>query len=157
MTLYVLLKFLHVIGATIILGTGIGIAFFVVLAHGTRNAATIADTLRSVVIADFVFTATAVCLQPITGVLLMRMLGYGLEQTWIVVSLVLYILTGLFWLPVVWMQMRMRSLAREAAASDGTLPPAYFRLYRTWFAFGIPAFCAVVVIYWLMTFKPTIW
>jgi uncharacterized membrane protein len=157
MTIYLILKFTHIIGATVILGTGIGIAFFAVMAHSTRDSGTIADTLRTVVIADFVFTATAVCVQPITGILLMRILGYGLEQSWIVLSLILYVVTGLFCLPVIWMQIRMRDLAKLAAEKGDPPPPAYFRLYRLWFACGFPAFFSVIIIYWLMSFKPPIW
>lgn len=157
MTAYFILKFFHILGATVIFGTGMGIAFFVVMAHRTRNAATIAETLRSVVVADFVFTASAVILQPVTGTFLMRALGYDFSDSWITLSLILYVVTGLFWLPVVWMQIRMRNLARQAVAMGTPLPPAYFRLYRVWFAFGMPAFSAVLVIYWLMTFKPAIW
>ena len=157
MTLYLVVKFLHVIGATVILGTGAGIAFFAVMAHRTGDAAIIADTLKSVVIADFVFTATAVCLQPVTGALLMSMLGYGFGDGWIALSLILYAVTGAFWLPVIWMQMRMRKLARQAAGSGAPLPAAYHRLYRLWFACGIPAFSSVIAIYWLMTFRPAVW
>ena len=154
---YLLLKFLHTIGATVILGTGAGIAFFVVMAHRTGEARVVADTLKSVIIADFIFTATAVCLQPVTGAILMAMLGYNLADGWIALSLILYAVAGLFWLPVIWMQMRMRTLAREAAGNGMALPAAYHRLYRLWFTCGVPAFAAVLVIYWLMTFKPAVW
>ncbi|RVC74957.1 DUF2269 family protein, partial [Mesorhizobium sp. M2A.F.Ca.ET.046.02.1.1] len=65
--LYFALKYLHLIGAAVLLGTGAGIAFFMLLAHRTGSAATIAAVARIVVIADFLFTATAVIAQPITG------------------------------------------------------------------------------------------
>jgi uncharacterized membrane protein len=154
MTEYYILKFLHVIGATVLLGTGAGIAFFMVMAHRTGEAATVAATARIVVIADFVFTATAVVAQPITGALLAWHVGYSLFDGWIALSLILYVFTGLFWLPVVWMQARMRDLARAAAGSGEKLPAAYHRLYRWWFAFGFPAFFAVLAIFWLMITRP---
>ena len=112
MTTYFILKFLHVIGAAVLLGTGAGIAFFMLMAHRTGDAAIVAATARIVVIADYLFTATAVVAQPITGVLLARTVGYELTEGWIVASIGLYLFTGAFWLPVVWMQARMRSLAR---------------------------------------------
>ncbi|HEX2255701.1 MAG TPA: DUF2269 domain-containing protein [Afifellaceae bacterium] len=157
MTAYLALKYLHVIGAAVLLGTGAGIAFFMVLAHGTREPATVAAVARIVVISDFLFTASAVVAQPVTGVLLAWVAGWSLWEGWIVLSILLYLITGAFWLPVVWMQMRMRDLAEAAARSGDPLPPAYHRLYRTWFAFGFPAFAAVLAIVWLMIAKPAIW
>jgi uncharacterized membrane protein len=154
MTAYLLLKYLHVIGSAILLGTGAGIAFFMLLAHRTGEAATVAGVARIVVIADFVFTATAVVAQPITGVLLAWAIGHSLHDGWIVLSVLLYLVTGAFWLPVVWMQMRMRDLAAEAVREAKPLPAQYHRLFRLWFAFGFPAFGAVVAIFWLMIAKP---
>lgn len=155
-TTYFVLKYLHLIGATVLLGTGAGIAFFMLLAHRSGDTATIAGVARIVVVADFVFTATAVVAQPVTGVLLVREAGYSLSEGWIVLSLVLYLVTGAFWLPVVWMQMRMRDLAIAAVSSSEPLPPLYHRLFRTWFAFGFPAFVAVMAILWLMMTRPAI-
>lgn len=156
MTEYYVLKFLHVIGATVLLGTGAGIAFFMLLAHRSGNVAVIAGVARIVVIADYVFTATAVVMQPITGLLLARTVGYELSEGWIVASIALYLFTGAFWLPVVWMQSRMRSLAGAAAAQGTELPGEYYRLFRLWFAFGFPAFTAVLAIFWLMIARPEI-
>lgn len=156
MTVYLLLKFLHVIGATVLFGTGAGIAFFMVSAHRSGNAAEVAGVARIVVVADAVFTATAVVAQPVTGTLLAWEAGYALTEGWILVSIGLYLLAGAFWLPVVWMQVRMRDLARAAAMAGEPLPAAYHRLYRWWFAFGFPAFAAVLAILWLMITRPTI-
>jgi uncharacterized membrane protein len=155
--LYLVLKYLHIVGATVLLGTGAGIAFFMLLAHRTGSAATIAAVARIVVVADFLFTATAVVAQPITGLWLAHAVGYRLSESWIVLSIALYVVTGAFWLPVVWMQIRMRDLA--AAARDAGLapPPAYHRLFRLWFAFGFPAFGAVAAILWLMIARPSLW
>ena len=154
MTYYLLLKFLHVIGAAVLLGTGAGIAFFMLMAHRTGNVAVIAGTARIVVIADSVFTASAVVLQPMTGALLALEAGYPIFEGWIFWSLLLYLVTGGFWLPVVWMQMRMRDLADEAVAAGTALPQEYYKLFRQWFTFGFPAFGAVLAIVWLMIAKP---
>ncbi|MBX5157843.1 MULTISPECIES: DUF2269 domain-containing protein [unclassified Rhizobium] len=150
------LLFAHVIGATVLFGTGAGIAFFMMMAHRTRDPRLIAHVAATVVVADTVFTATAAILQPATGALLARSIGWELSEGWITLSLLLYVVTGLFWLPVVRIQIRLRDLARMAAASGSALPPAYFRLYRIWFACGFPAFSAVVGILWLMLMKPAI-
>ena len=153
---YFLLKYLHVIGASVLLGTGAGIAFFMLLGHFTGKPALVAAIARIVVIADFLFTASAVVVQPVTGVALAWHMGWSLREGWIALSILLYLFTGAFWLPVVWMQMRMRDLAIAAAASGQPLPDAYHRLFWWWFAFGFPAFGAVLAIFWLMIAKPQI-
>jgi uncharacterized membrane protein len=146
----------HVIGATVLFGTGAGIAFFMVMANRTRDPQLIAHVAGTVVIADTIFTATAAIFQPVTGYAFAKFIGWPLEEGWIALSLVLYVFTGLFWLPVVWIQIRLRDLARRAADTGAALPPAYDRLYRIWFACGFPAFFAIVAILWLMLTKPSI-
>ncbi len=151
---YEVLLFLHVMGAIVLVGTGAGIAFFLVLSHRSQDPALIAHVAGIVVIADTVFTASAAIAQPITGYLLAREVGWSLREPWIALSLILYVLIGVFWLPVVWIQIRMRDLARRAAVSRSQLPQAYQRLYRIWFICGVPAFGAILVIVWLMLMKP---
>lgn len=155
---YYILKYLHIIGASVLLGTGSGIAFFMLLAHLGGNTTVIAGVARIVVVADFLFTATAVVAQPLTGFALVWHLGYPVTEHWIVLSLLLYVFTGFFWLPVVWIQMEMRWLAVEAADAGSPLPKRYHQLFRLWFAFGFPAFGAVLAIFWLMITRPAeIW
>lgn len=151
---YPILKYLHVLGAVVILGTGTGIAFFMLMAHRSGEAAHVARTAGTVVLADWLFTATAVAVQPVTGVMLAREAGFPLTESWIVVSVALYLVAGAFWLPVVWMQRRMRDLAQEAAAKGGPLPAEYRRLFRLWFLFGFPGFGSVALVLWLMIAKP---
>lgn len=149
-------RFLHVLGACVLIGTGAGIAFFMVMAHRTKDAASIAHTASIVVIADMVFTATAAIAQPITGVILARSLGWPLWEGWIALSLMLYVFIGFFWLPVVWIQTKMRVEARTSAQTGAPLTPRYMLLYRVWFACGIPAFLAIVALLWLMIVRPVI-
>lgn len=150
------LRWLHVIGAAVLLGTGAGIAFFMLMAHRTGDAKLIAHTADSVVTADLIFTATAVVMQPVTGFLLANAIGWDVREGWIVISLVLYVVTGLFWLPVVVIQMRLREIAKEAAMAGQVLPQRYHDLFRIWFACGFPAFFAVLTIFWLMVARPEI-
>lgn len=149
-----LLRWAHIIGACVLLGTGAGIAFFMVMAQRTRDARVIAHVAGTVVIADWLFTATAVVVQPITGGLRAMEIGWRLTESWILLSLGLYVLVGVFWLPVVWIQHQLRDMAREAAASGAELPERYHRLYRIWFIAGFPAFAAVLAIVWLMVARP---
>ena len=149
-----ILLLLHVIGATVLFGTGAGIAFFMVMANRTKDPALIAHVSSTVVIADTIFTATAAIAQPITGYLLARQIGWSLTDYWIAMALVLYVITGVFWLPVVWIQIQLRNMARQAVAQGTALPARYFTLYRIWFACGFPAFFSVLGILWLMLTKP---
>ena len=151
-----ILLYMHVIGATILSGTGIGIAFFMVMSNRSGDARLVAHVAGIVVIADTVFTATAAVRQPLTGVLLAREAGWPLLSGWVGWSLVLYLLIGTCWLPVVWIQLRMRNLAIAARDAGTPLPLAYHRLYRWWFALGFPAFAAVLTIFWLMLTKPVL-
>jgi uncharacterized membrane protein len=155
MTLYFIIKYLHVLGAIIILGTGTGVAFFMLMAHRSRDPAFIARTAAVVVIADMLFTLSAVVLQPLSGGLLMALSATRFAERWLATSLGLYAVAGLFWIPVVFMQIEMRNLARAAVAQNQPLPPRYFALFRRWFLFGIPGFGSVMIILWLMIAKPT--
>jgi uncharacterized membrane protein len=152
---YFLLKFVHVIGAAVLLGTGSGIAFFMLVAHRRGDTGFIARTASVVVLADYLFTASAVIVQPVSGYLLTRVLGIPLNEGWVAVSLVLYLVAGAFWLPVVWIQTQLRDLATKAYASGTPLPDRYHRLFRIWFAFGFPGFGSVLSIMWLMIAKPS--
>ena len=154
MTLYFIIKYLHVLGAIVILGTGGGIAFFMLMAHRSGDAAFIARTTSVVVIADMLFTLTAVIAQPITGGALMTLSSTSPAEGWLATSLGLYVVAGLFWVPVIFMQMEMRNLARVAAEKGQPLPPRYFALFRRWVWFGIPGFGSVMIILYLMIAKP---
>jgi uncharacterized membrane protein len=154
MTMYFIVKYLHVLGAIVILGTGTGIAFFMLMAHRSRDPAFIARTAATVVIADMLFTLSAVILQPVNGAVLMALSGTAFAELWLVTSLGLYVVAGLFWIPVIFMQIEMRDLARMAAARQQPLPPRHFALFRRWLVFGIPGFGSVMMILWLMIAKP---
>src|SRR5437879_9907716 len=145
MTLYFVIKYLHVLGAIVILGTGTGIAFFMLMAHRSRDPAFIARTAATVVIADVLFTLSAVVLQPVTGGFLMALSATSLGERWLVTSLGLYAVAGLFWVPVIFMQIEMGDLARTAVVQGQPLPPRYFTRFRRWFAFGIPGFGSVIL------------
>lgn len=154
MSLYLLTKLVHIMSGAVLFGTGAGIAFFMVWANRSRDAATIAPVARTVVVADYLFTASAVVVQPISGLIMIHTQGYGLTEPWLMAAYGLYVLIGVCWLPVVAIQHRLAKLATQAAATDAPLPDVYWRLYRTWFVLGWPAFAAVIAIYWLMVAKP---
>jgi uncharacterized membrane protein len=153
---FLLVKWLHVIGAGVLFGTGAGIAFFMLMAHRTGDVRVIAHTAGIVVIADTIFTATAAILQPVTGGLLVYLAGWEWSEGWVVLSIALYVFIGIFWLPVVWIQIQMRNMARAAVQEDSALPAQYYRYFRMWFLAGIPAFIAILALIWLMVAKPEV-
>ena len=147
-------KYLHVLSSTFLFGTGVGTAFYLLATSWTRDAHVVAVVARYVVIADWIFTATTVVIQPVTGFYLVHLAGIPPGSRWIVWSTVLYLVAGACWLPVVWLQIRMRELAHRAVADDAPLPPLYWRYFRIWCALGVPAFAALVVVFYLMVAKP---
>jgi uncharacterized membrane protein len=153
---YFWLKTVHIVSATILFGTGLGTAFFKWITDRSRNVQAIRVIAERVVWADWIFTTPAVVVQPITGVLLSRMLGFPLSSGWVADAIVLYAFAGACWIPVVWLQIRMRDLARDAAARELPVGEQYWRLARIWFWLGVPAFCAVLAIFALMVTKPTL-
>ena len=152
---YLWLKWAHVVSSTVLFGLGAGIAFFFVRAQRTADVRIIAAVAREVVVADAVFTASAVILQPLTGLTMMHVAGYPSSLPWLRWSMVLYVLIGCCWLPVVWLQIQMRNMAAHAAQDGTTLPARYFTYYRWWFGLGWPAFIGVLFIFYLMVVRPT--
>ena len=151
---YEAIKTIHIISSTILFGTGLGSAFYVWMAYRTKNIHTIAFAARTVVIADFLFITPTAIIQPITGVILMYQLGYPITMPWIVISLFLYVLVGVCWLPVVWIQMRLRDIAQQAIDANTPLPPLFHEYWKTWFVLGWPAFITMIIIFGLMVYKP---
>lgn len=154
-SVYQALEFVHIVSSTLLFGTGLGTAFALWHAHRTRDARVIAAVAQGAVRADWVFTTPAVVVQPATGAALVVLHGFPWSTPWLAAALLLYVLVGACWIPVVWLQIRMRDLAREAAGGGTPLPPLYHRCYRIWFALGWPAFAGVLAIFWLMIFKPS--
>jgi uncharacterized membrane protein len=152
---YLVVKWLHILSSTLLFGTGLGSAFYMFFASRTRDPRVVATVVRYVVIADWVFTTPTVILQPLTGFWLMHIAGFPWTTPWILWSLVLYVIAGAAWLPVVWMQMRMRDQAAAAASSGSELPEKYWSYLRVWVALGIVAFLALVVVFYLMVAKPS--
>ena len=151
---YTLVKWLHILSSTFLFGTGIGSAFYMLFTSLSRDVRAIAVVSRYVVLADWIFTSTTVVLQPLTGFYLLHLAGIPLTSRWVLWSIGLYFLAGACWLPVVWMQLRMRDMAHTAARDGTDLPARYWRYLRLWVALGIPAFIALVAVFWLMVAKP---
>jgi uncharacterized membrane protein len=151
---YLIVKWLHILSSTVLFGTGIGSAYYMLFTSLTRDAHAVASVVRLVVIADWVFTTTTIVLQPLTGFYMIHLMGYPLSSPWILWSIVLYFVAGAAWLPVVWMQIKMRDLARSAAASRSELPRQYWTFLKWWTSLGFVAFGALVVVFYLMVAKP---
>ncbi|RAP38026.1 hypothetical protein B1207_03285 [Legionella quinlivanii] len=150
---YFLLKYIHIISSTLLFGTGLGSAFYMWRANQSANVEAMRFAARNVVIADWIFTAPAVVIQPITGFWLMAIMHYPITSKWIILSLILYVITGACWLPVVWLQIKMDELLNQTLSEKG-LPAKYHRYAKLWFILGWPAFFSVLAIFYLMVFKP---
>jgi uncharacterized membrane protein len=157
MNSYAAIKFVHIVSSTLLLGTGLGTAFFMWMSHRSGNVVAIANAARVTVLADWLFTMPAVIVQPLSGVALMWRVGYPASTSWLVLSIILYLLAGACWLPVVVLQIRVRNLSAAAVREGTALPDVYYRCMRWWFALGWPAFLAVLGAFWLMIAKPSIW
>lgn len=157
MDLYLLLKWVHILSSTVLFGFGAGTAYYFWMAHLSRDARTIAKVGSMVVTADWLFTGSSGIAQPLSGLLLAANAGYDLGASWLVVTYLLFGVALACWVPVVWLQIRARDLARAAVVADTELPPDYFRVMRLWFALGWPAFLGLVGVFWLMVFKPDLW
>jgi uncharacterized membrane protein len=157
MSAYALLKFVHILSSAVLFGTGLGTAFFMWLSHRSGSVAAIANAARITVLADWLFTTPAVIIQPLSGLGLMRLVGYRFDTPWLLAAIALYLVAGACWLPVVVLQLRVRYLSAEAMRSDNPLPARYHSYMRWWFALGWPAFLAVIAAFWLMVAKPILW
>lgn len=154
MSTYLILKTLHVLSSVFLAGVGFGSAYYLFFANRSNSVAAQAVVGRLVARADWIFTTPAGFIQPITGFALMHMAGWKMSTPWIAWTLVLYVLAGACWLPVLWLQIRMKNMAEQAVATNTALPALYWRYARLWEALGYPAFVAMVIIYILMVAKP---
>lgn len=151
---YLIVKWLHILSSTLLFGTGIGSAWYLLFAVTSKNVQAIAVVTRILVIADWLFTGVTMIAQPLTGFYLARLAGIPLRTPWLCWSIALFAVALLCWLPVVWLQIRMRNLAAQAMRRNAALPPAFWRDFRAWVLLGIPAFFAFVAVFYLMVVKP---
>lgn len=156
MSSYLILKTLHILSSVVLVGVGFGSAFYLFCTNRSRSVEAQAVVARFVVLADWIFTTPAAILQPLTGIALLQMAGWQFDTPWIVWSMALYLVAGICWLPVVWLQIRMRRMAEQAAARKEALPARYWRYARWWEGLGYPAFACMVVVYFLMVNKPAL-
>jgi uncharacterized membrane protein len=151
---YLVIKWLHILSSTVLFGTGIGSAFYLLTASITRKPSLIAHVARWVVRADWLFTASTAALQPLTGWWMLQLMGLPASTRWVAWSIGLYVLAIACWLPVVWLQMRMRDIAVQAERDAEPLPRSFWRAFFTWCALGVPALLAFLAVFWLMVAKP---
>lgn len=154
--LYLILKVTHVISATVLFGVGVGSAFYKFRADSQEDLHAIVFANRNVVVGDWIFITPSVIIQPITGIWMAKLAGYRFTETWIVAAAGLYLLAGTCWIAAVILQIQMRDISVGALQQGVSLPSIYHRLSRAWFWLGIAGFLAVVVIFFLMVFKPTV-
>lgn len=150
---YLTLKLIHILSSTVLLGTGAGIAFFMLTAYLSKSATALLVTCKNVILGDWVFTAPAIIIQVVTGILLMKKLNYDFTSTWFYLVMALFLGIGLCWLPVVRIQYVLNGIIRDSTDKN-EIPESFHKLFRIWFILGIPAFLMVIGIFYLMVFKP---
>jgi len=148
MSVYLWIKLVHIISATILFGTGLGTAFFMSKAHLSRNREVMVVTLRHVVLADWVFTTPAVAIQLASGLWLTHQLGIPIGSLWFVLVACLFAFVGACWIPVVWMQIRIGRIIAGGGDRDD-----YRRLMSLWTVLGVLAFGGVLLLFFLMVFR----
>ncbi len=156
MNIYLLLKWVHILSSVALVGVGFGSAFYLYFINRTRNVAAIAEVSRLVVRADWWFTAPTVVIQPLSGLMLASIAGYSLTDAWLLLTYVLFLLAGAWWLPVVWLQIQMAKMARVAADGHTALPALYWQYAKRWEILGKLAFPSMLIVFGLMVFKPSI-
>lgn len=154
MNTYLVLKWLHIVSSVLMVGTGLGSAFYMFFTNRSGSVPAQAVVSRLVVRADWWFTTPTVILQPATGFALAHMAGWPMSTPWLALSLLLFVVAGLCWLPVVWLQIRMAAIASQAHREGTALPPLHARCQRLWELLGYPAFVAMAVVFYLMVNKP---
>ena len=154
MNTYLFVRALHIMSSVLMVGTGFGTAYYLFFTNRIGRVSSIADVARLVVRADWWFTTPTVIFQPLSGIWLAYIAGWPLTSPWLLWSIVLFVLTGACWLPVVWLQLRLAKIAREADEQNEALPETYWRYARYWEWLGYPAFVAMLGVYFLMVMKP---
>lgn len=154
MDLYLFIKTLHIISAAILFGTGLGIAFFMFRSHFTDDIHEKFYAVRNAVLADYIFTLPAVIIQPLTGIWLIHLAGYDWTDLWLVLTYGIYIVAGLCWLPVVWIQIQLKKMIAESVEKESELPKRYHKFFKLWFLLGWPAFLGLVAVFFLMVMRP---
>jgi len=154
MDTYFIVKTLHIISSTILFGTGIGIAFFMLRSYFTDNLHEKLYAARNTVLADYIFTLPAVIAQPLSGIWLVCITGFEWNSKWLLITYIIYILVGACWLPVVWIQIQMKKMLKCSIENQRDLPERYYTLFKIWFLLGLPAFFGLVIIFLLMVIKP---
>jgi uncharacterized membrane protein len=154
MNIYLVIKWLPIVSSVLLVGTGLGSAFYMFFANRSGSVAAQAVVSRLVVRADWWFTTPTAILQPLTGFALAHMAGWPLSTPWLALSLLLFAVAGACWLPVVWLQIRMAAMVGQAHRDAAPLPALHVRYQRYWELLGYPAFVAMVGVFWLMVNKP---
>lgn len=154
---FLIIKWLHIVSSTVLYGFGAGTAWYMFNAHLTRDPALISKVSKMVVRADWIFTGTSGIVQPLTGLMLVSILGYPLDSSWLVLNYMFYVIAFVAWLPVVWLQIKAQRLAEVAHLAGEPLSADYFRTMRAWFILGWPAFLGLTATFYLMVAKPQLW
>lgn len=146
---YLTLKIIHILSATIMIGTGLGSAFYLFVSYKTALFTTVKDVLKIVIIADLIFTTPSVIVQLVTGLMLADRLNLtNTRWYWVVLSISFLVLV--LWLGAVVIQYRLKRIIIDKKS----LPALFDKLMSIWFYLGVPSFGLAIFLYYLMIYKP---
>lgn len=145
---YQLLKLIHILSATLMIGTGLGSAFYLYLTYKKAQLSTVRDVLNLVIFADLIFTTPSVFIQIITGVMLSNVIGLTFTNWfWVVISVSFIVFV--LWVRAAFIQVKLKKLI----ANETEIPEKFHQLMKVWFYLGIPSFLGSIFIYYLMVYK----
>ncbi len=145
---YFLLKLIHILSATLMIGTGLGSAFYLYLTYKKSAVQTVKEVLNFVILADTIFTTPSVIIQLITGIMLSDLLGL-LYTDWFWLVLAVSVIVLVLWLRAAFIQFKLKKLLEE----ENKLSPKFHHLMNIWFILGVPSFGGAIYLYYLMVYR----
>lgn len=146
--------FLHIFGAILFMGNIAVSAVWASLARRDGNIGAVRLASRAIIITDLIFTIPgAVLLLANGGILGTAFFRVG--ASWLVVSLGLFVFSGIVWLAL--MVPLQRRLLAVAETPGDEVPDEWHALVKQWFRMGGIATLLPLVTLVLMVAKPSFW
>ncbi|WP_028778070.1 DUF2269 family protein [Shimazuella kribbensis] len=147
--------FLHLTGALLSIGNFIVTAFWKIRADRKKNPTIIHNTVKNVMLADYVFTLPGTILILVSGLVMavkahLPMSGFN----WLTLSLILFGITGALWLfLLIPLQRKMIQISAQLIENN-QVEAEYKRVSFFWAVFGIIATVLPIGIMFIMLSKP---
>jgi len=147
-------RMMHLLGAILFLGNIIVTAVWASLGRRSRDAEVVRFLVRGILATDAIFSLPGVILLLMNGGVL-GTAWFKAGAPWIIVSVILFALTGVLWGAVLVPVQKKLGRMVEAMPQGGPIPAEYDVLMAKWFRFGGIATLLPLVTFVLMVLKPT--